>query len=290
MTAPLRKSDEYYRPAPTAEPFTPETIREHIDGVSAFLGGAANVVMQLSLTPVAYGVVESDNRNGSIMVRPVKRLRTTLTYLAVAMMGTEEDRKSYAEAVNGAHRGVRTKQYSPVKYNAFDPNLQLWVAACIYYGFDDMILRMRGPMKPEVAEAFYQYSARLGTTLQMRPEMWPATREEFYEYFETNLATKTIDPRVRAYFNRLIDLRMMPRPVQLVFGRFHRFVVTALLPQHLRDEMGMTWTARDERRFALLMRPLAAVWTRLPEPLRLFPFNFYLADMRTRRRLGRPLV
>ncbi|MFI6868597.1 oxygenase MpaB family protein [Nocardia sp. NPDC050406] len=288
MTAPLRKFE--YQPVGSGKPLTPNDVREHLDGIAAFLGGAANVIMQLSLKPVAYGVMESDVTSGAVTVHPIKRLRTTLTYLAVAWLGDEEDRRSYREAVNRSHRTIRTKPDSPVKYNAFDPNLQLWVAACLYWGVDDLYIRMRGPMDPALAEDFYQYGARLGTTLQMRPEMWPATRDEFYEYWERNLATKSIDERTRQYFNDLTDLKMLPRPVQFVFGRFHRFVVTALLPQHLRDEMHMTWTARDERVFGLVLRTISAVWTRMPVVIRLFPFNFYLADMRLRRRLGRPLV
>ncbi|MFE3224447.1 oxygenase MpaB family protein [Nocardia sp. NPDC059228] len=287
MTAPLRKFDEFPR---AYEPMTPESVREHIDGVAAFLGGAANVVMQLSLKPVAYGVMESDVDSGKVTLHPIKRLRTTLTYLSVALLGNDDDRRDYREAVNRSHRSVHSKPGSAVKYNAFDPELQLWVAACLYWGVDDLYHRMRGPMNPELAEAFYQYGARLGTTLQMRPEMWPATRDEFYVYWEENLATKSIDAPTRKYFNDLTDLKMLPWPLQITLGGLHRFIVTALLPPHLREEMAMTWSARDERIFAGFLRLISAIWTRMPTPIRLFPYNFYLADMRLRRRLGRPLV
>ncbi|MEV6095662.1 oxygenase MpaB family protein [Nocardia sp. NPDC051981] len=287
MTAPLRKFDEF---PPAHAPMTPESVREHIDGVAAFLGGAANVVMQLSLKPIAYGVMESDVDSGKVTLHPIKRLRTTLTYLSVALLGNEDDRRDYREAVNRSHRSVHSKPGSAVKYNAFDPKLQLWVAACLYWGVDDLYHRMRGPMNPELAEAFYQYCARLGTTLQMRPELWPATRDEFYVYWEENLATKSIDAPTRKYFNDLADLKMLPWPLQITLGGLHRFIVTALLPPHLREEMAMTWSARDERIFAGFLRLISAIWTRMPTPVRLFPYNFYLADMRLRRRLGRPLV
>ncbi|WP_067817123.1 oxygenase MpaB family protein [Nocardia inohanensis] len=288
MTAPLRKFDEY--PPADFEELRPETVREHIDGIAAFLGGTANVIMQLSLKPVAYGVMESDVHTGNVMQHPIKRLRTTLTYIAVAMLGDEQDRVSYREAVNRSHRSIRTKPDSPVRYNAFDPKLQLWVAACIYWGIDDIIHRMRGPMDPATAEALYRHSARLGTTLQMRPEMWPPTRDAFYEYWEENLTQRTIDDPTRTYFNALADLKMLPWPMQVLFGGLHRFIVTALLPPHLRKEMNMSWSARDERVFTGLLRVISTMWRVLPGPLRLFPYNFYLADMRLRRRLGRPLV
>ncbi|MEV0295273.1 oxygenase MpaB family protein [Nocardia sp. NPDC050710] len=289
MTAPLRATT----PEPdrtcrygTADDFD---MAEFWSGIAAFLGGTANVIMQLSLRPVAYGVMESKVDSGKITLHPWKRLRTTLTYLAVAMMGTEEDRRVYRDAVNTSHRGVRSNSESPVDYNAFDPRLQLWVAACLYWGITDLEQRLHGPLDEDTAEVFHQFAARLGTTLQMRPEMWPADRAAFQRYWDTNLVTKTIDPRTRAYFEDLIDLKMVAPPLR-VFAPIQRFFVTGLLPQHLRDEMGMTWTARQDRAMTRLLRAAGTVQRRLPKQARLFPMNFYLWDMRRRHRLGKPLV
>ncbi|RDI68541.1 oxygenase MpaB family protein [Nocardia pseudobrasiliensis] len=287
MTAPLRYTESE---TPDTPELTPRTVRPHMDGIAAFLGGAANVVMQLSHPPVGYGVLESPVDSGKATLHPIKRLRTTLTYLAVAWLGTEEDRRIYREAVNVSHRPIHSKPDAAVKYNAFDPKLQLWVAACLYWGVDDLYLRMHGPMEPELAEAFYRYSARLGTTLQMRPEMWPADRAAFYRYWDENLAQRTIDEPVRRYFNDLIDLKMLSPVPRVLFGRIHRFGVTALLPQHLREQMGMTWTTRQDRRYTRILRAISFVWLRLPEIIRAFPLNYLLWDMRIRHRLGRPLV
>ncbi|WP_433199905.1 oxygenase MpaB family protein [Nocardia sp. CA-107356] len=294
MTEPLHNADDLPNPGPIGptaiEPITPETVVEYIDGLAAFLGGAANVIMQLSLRPVGRGVLESTVDSGKVTLHPIKRLRTTLTYLAVALMGSEQERATYRDAVNESHRPVRSTSASPVKYNAFDPTLQLWVAACLYWGIDDLYTRMHGPMDPDAAEALYQYSARLGTTLQMQPEMWPANRAEFQRYWDENLPKRGIEPALRDYFDDLIDLKMLPRPIQFVFARLQRFFVTGLLPPHLRDEMRMTWTNDDQRRFDRLLRAISAVHTRLPRQARMFPFNAYMFDVRRRIRLGKPLV
>ncbi|MFD0360620.1 oxygenase MpaB family protein [Nocardia sp. GCM10030253] len=293
MTAPQPSADyesDPDRARSSVHPFTPETVGAHLDGISAFLGGTANVIMQLSLRPVGRGVLESTVDSGKITLHPIKRLRTTLSYLAVALMGTDEERARYRDAINQSHRPVRSTATSPVEYNAFDPELQLWVAASLYWGIDDLYVRMRGPMDPDTAEAFYQYSARLGTTLQMRPDTWPANRAEFRKYWDENLAERAIEPALRDYFNDLIDLKMMPRPVQLTFAGLQRFFVAGLLPQHLRNEMHMTWSDRDQRRFDRLLRRISAVQTRLPKQVRLFPLNIYLYDVRRRIRRGKPLV
>ncbi|WP_040812187.1 oxygenase MpaB family protein [Nocardia concava] len=284
MTRPLHDPFEFEASPPEVD------VRQYLDGAAGFFGAAANVIMQLSNRPVGYGVVESPVESGNVMVHPIKRLRTTLTYLAVALLGNEEDQAAYREAVDSVHKNVRSRAGSTVKYNAFDPKLQLWVAACLYWGARDLYERMHGPMDEFDAEAFYRHSARMGTTLQVRPDMWPADRAAFDRYWAENLAKTRIDPKIKAYFEDLIDLKMLPRPFQLAFGGVHRFFVTGLLPQHLRDEMGMTWTPRQDRVLARMLRTVGAVESVAPAPVRSFPLNLYLTDMRMRRRLGLKLV
>ncbi|WP_069164225.1 oxygenase MpaB family protein [Nocardia altamirensis] len=291
MTRPYRASTHEPREnGGRTQPPDDFDVAELLDGFAAFLGGTANVIMQLSTPPVGYGVVESTVDSGKVMLHPIKRLRTTVTYLAVAMFGTADERSDYRAAVNLSHRQVRSTGSSPVRYNAFDPALQLWVAACLYWGAQDMYERMHGPMDEATADAFYQFSARFGTTLQMPAEMWPADRHAFAEYWAKHLAATTIDPPIRAYFNDLIDLKMLPRPAQLAFGRAHRFFVIGLLPQHLRDQMGCAWSERDDHALDRIMRAVGTTQALLPRPVRLLPVNAYLLDLRIRRRLGLRLV
>lgn len=261
-----------------------------VDGGAALLGGTANVIMQLSRAPVGYGVVESEVDSGNVMLHPAKRLRTTLTYIAVALAGTPEERQCYRDAVNRAHAHVHTKPHSPIEYNAFDPELQRWVAACLYVGAVDLHERMHGPMDAQEAEAWYREGARFGTTLQMPAEMWPADRAAFADYWAQGLAEASIDATIGAYFHDLLDLRMLPAPVAAASRHFHRFVSTGLLPEELRSQLGLTWTDRDARRHRRLFRTVGAVSRRLPGALRRFPLNAYLWDARRRMRRGADLV
>ena len=50
----------------------------------ALLAGPANVIMQLARPGVGYGVKESRVESGRVDRHPIKRARTTFTYLAVA--------------------------------------------------------------------------------------------------------------------------------------------------------------------------------------------------------------
>lgn len=85
----------------------PATVADAMDFWS-FAAGAANVVMQLSWPGVGYGVVESKVESGSLIKHPWKRARTTFSYLAVAILGRSEDRTAFREAVDVAHRQVRS--------------------------------------------------------------------------------------------------------------------------------------------------------------------------------------
>jgi uncharacterized protein (DUF2236 family) len=263
--------------------------RPYLDGIGALLAGPANVIMQLALAPVGYGVFESKVDSGKVTKHPIKRFRTTFTYLSVAMLGSDAERAAYRDAVNGAHRFVRSDAASPVKYNAFDRDLQLWVAACLYYGSVDVYNRMHGPMADDEADAFYRYAARFGTTLQVPDHMWPADRATFARYWQDTLARVSIDPTIRGYLYDLVSRRHMPRALR-GSARFNLFTTTGFLPPRFRDEMQLEWTDADERRFDRLLRRIGT-WQRFaPGFLRRIPFNLFIWDLRFRIRFGRRLV
>ena len=284
MTLPLPVVDGTVDAAPEFD------IADHLDGITAFLGGTANVIMQLSHAPVAYGVMESTVESGAVTKHPIKRTRTTLTYIAVALLGSDDERAAYRDAVNVSHRPVRSGPDSPVRYNAFDRKLQLWVGACIYRGIVDTIVALHGELDEPTHDALYASCARLATTLQVPPEMWPADRAAFQRYWDAGLAEVAIDDRARRYLHNLMRATFFPLPLRATIGPLQQFFVTGFLPQQFRDEMRLPWTAADQRRFDRLMSGIGAVARRMPGPVRRFPFNFYLTDMRIRRRLGRRLV
>jgi uncharacterized protein (DUF2236 family) len=254
------------------------------------LAGGANVIMQLARPGVGYGVVESRVESGRLFDHPLKRTRTTLTYLSVSTMGNEAEKQAYREAVNAAHRQVRSTAACPVKYNAMDPHLQLWVAACLYRGIQDVHAALGGELAPEVADLVYREAHALGTTLQVRASMWPTDRTAFQKYWAAEMAQVSIDDTVREHLRHVVHLTYLPRVLSVVLGPFNAFVTTGFLPQEFRDEMRLTWNARRQKRFDRMMRTIGAVVRHQPKVLREFPFNYCLWDVRRRIRTGRPLI
>lgn len=267
----------------------PVTAADALDFWS-FAAGAANVVMQLSLPGVGYGVVESTVDSGNLLIHPWKRARTTFTYIAVAVLGTEHDKLLYREAVNSAHRHVKSSDQSPVRYNAFDRDLQMWVAACLFVGLEDTYQLLRGEMTADQAEGFYRSAWPLGTTLQVTEDQWPPTRAGFDDYWNAACQRVQFDDTVRTYLLDLIDLKMINPLLRLPFRGLLKFLTAGFLAPVFRDALGLDWSARKQRRFEWLLRFVALVNRFLPSFIRQPGPHVLLADLRWRARRGKRLV
>lgn len=257
------------------------------------LAGPANVIMQLARPAIGYGVKDSRVESGRVDRHPIKRARTTFTYIAVALGGSDEQKAAFRRAVNRAHAQVYSLPDSPVVYNAFDPDLQLWVAACMYKGIVDIERLFVGETDDETADEHYRDAMALGTTLQVPPEMWPADRAAFDEYWRTSLDKVHIDDAVRDYLYPIAAGRAampMPRFIRRPLESVSLLITTGFLPQRFRDEMRLPWDARRQRWFDRLMTTIRVTNNLMPKFVQEFPFNVLLLDLNWRIRTGRPLV
>ncbi|GAA4757511.1 oxygenase MpaB family protein [Gordonia alkaliphila] len=267
----------------------PAVVQEALDFWS-FSGAAANVVMQLGWPEVAYGVMESKVESGALMKHPWKRARTTTQYLAVAILGSEEEKTAFREAVNSAHRHVKSDERSPVKYNAFNRELQLWVAACLFVGIEDSHQLLHGLMDEEEAEGFYQSAKTLGTTLQVPEDMWPATRAEFDHYWNTACQRIVIDDTTCEFLNDLVDLKMINPLIRLPFVNLLRFLTIGSLPPLFHAQLGLEWTDDDRRRFEHLFTFVSIVNKFLPRSIRFGGSRVLMKDLQRRMKHSRDMI
>jgi uncharacterized protein (DUF2236 family) len=267
----------------------PVAISDAMDFWS-FAAGAANVIMQLSWPEVGYGVAESKVDSGNLLKHPWKRARTTFQYLAVAVFGNAEDRLAYREAVNTAHRQVQSTPASPVSYNAFDRDLQMWVAACLFVGLEDTFQLLRGEMTAEQAEQFYRSAWTLGTTLQVSVDQWPRSRTAFDDYWDVACRHVVIDETVRRYLLDLVGLKMVNPLLRLLFGPLLKFLTVGFLAPVFRESLGVTWSDAKQRRFEHLFLLVAFVNRFIPPFLRQGGSYVLLADVRRRVKRHRPLL
>ncbi|MFC7672731.1 oxygenase MpaB family protein [Mycolicibacterium sp. GCM10028919] len=256
----------------------------------AFAAGAANVVMQLSRPQVGYGVVESRVESGNLLVHPWKRARTTFQYLAVALLGSDDDRVAFKAAVDGVHREVTSTTASPVRYSAFDRELQMWVAACLFVGLEDTYQLLRGVMTPEQSEQFYRSAWPLGTTLQVTEDQWPGTRAQFDDYWVDACRRVAVDAVVRSYLRDLLNLQMINPVLRLPMRPLLKFLTAGFLAPLFRDALGMGWGRGRQFAFERLFLSVAFANRFLPAFVRQGGSYVLLADVRRRIRTHRRLV
>jgi uncharacterized protein (DUF2236 family) len=257
---------------------------------AAMLLPAANVIMQLASPAVGYGVLESPVDSGNVYKHPLKRSRTTGYYLAAATVGTDADRALVRREIDKVHRMIRSSATSPVRYNALDPRLQLWVAACLYRYYVDQHEFLYGPLDDSAADAVYQDARKLGTTLQVREDMWPPDRAAFDEYWRRSLEDLRIDPAVRKHLYGVAATEFLPTPLRQLIGPLNLFATTGFLPPEFRVHMQLEWTREHQRLFEVLLIGLRVADRVIPRDLWLFTYRGYLRNMRARARLGRRVI
>lgn len=150
----------------------------------------------------------------------------------------------YREAVNAAHAQVRSGPQSPVRYNAFDPQLQLWVASCMAAVFEDT-RRLQGGRSRRDPDTIHRAASVFATTLQVPPEMWPADREAADRYWQEQLDRLDFDDRMRSYLIGIARLDFLPAPVSALFGGWNLFMTLGYLPPQLRESSGSAGRPRS---------------------------------------------
>ena len=262
------------RTAP-ARPTDGPTLHDVVGDVAFLAGAPRRFLMEIALMQVGHGVAD----HSRALRDPVGRFRNTTAYIYLVAFGTPAEREAVIRMVNRAHRPVRSSPGAEVEYSAFDPDLQLWVAGCMFYGGRDMWERMSGPMGDAAAERLYREFQTYGTSLQVPPGLWPVDRVAYDAYVARTLEGITIDQRVRDYGAALLDPSGHPLPVRPVL-HLMRFITIGLLPDQLRRAYDFSWNTTAQRRFDALMQIAAAVHRATPRRVRELPKDLILRSSR----------
>ncbi|RYE75803.1 MAG: DUF2236 domain-containing protein [Myxococcales bacterium] len=245
-----------------------------------FLGSGSAVMLQLAVWGVGKGVAEHSNT----LDRPLDRLRTTLSYVYVMGLGTDEERRQVARMVNRAHAPIKGEGYT-----AFDPELQLWVAATLAEVGKQMYENIFGPLDPDSLERCYQEGWVYGTALQVKPEMWPPTRADFEIYWEQMEQTFSSDPQIRHYARSLLSFRKAKWYVK-PGSPFISLMTRGNLSPRAREVLALPWSERDQRRYERVWRVVRRVYPLVPRFVRRLPARVAMADIRRRLEAGKRLI
>jgi uncharacterized protein (DUF2236 family) len=240
-------------------------------------GGGCAILLQLAHPSVGRGVAE----HSDFASRPYDRLIGTLTYVTAVACGSEEDIHVVQRAVGRAHAPVHGPADSDTPaYSAFDPDLQLWVTATLYWTAVRVHERVFGALDEASADRFYREFAAVGTSLQLPPGDWPATRADFETYWIQSMRRLSVLPAARRLCRDLLRAEHAPLWMRAVMP-LARLATVALLPAELRAPYGLALTERNRLRYERMMSVAAAIYPRLPLRVR------HLVRDRLLRRLRR---
>ncbi|EKF73554.1 hypothetical protein A11A3_13033 [Alcanivorax hongdengensis A-11-3] len=181
------------------------------------------------------------------------------------------------------HRSIKGVDKNGNKYFALDPEAYAWVHGTGY----DATIRMHelfghSPSAAQRAQMFYEWR-EMGKMLGIRDQDLPATESDYWDYFNTMIRDRLERTDVAADLLQERHYLDVPKPpgsklpdflwkaMLQVFGRLLRLNLYGTLPAAFREKVGITWTAKDERRFRLWCRVYRVIHRLTPRSRRYIP-------------------
>lgn len=179
--------------------------------------------------------------------------------------------------VRGYHTRLTGHDSRGRRYHALQPDVFWWTHATFIEGIMAVNEFFGTPLtraeKDRLVAEGVTWWKRYG--LSTRPVI--DNYADFAAYWERMLAEElesnsTTDYAVNMVHARIPPPAFVPRPVWAVLRgpvvRFGSWLSVGLLPVRARQILGLTWTARDQRRFAAVAAVIRWTWPKLPRRLR----------------------
>jgi uncharacterized protein (DUF2236 family) len=234
--------------------FGPNSVSWRVHRETTVLFGGARALLMHAAHPL---VIAGARESGFYEHDPWKRLERTLALTYALTFGTRDEAERAAERINRVHRAVHgTDPVTGRAYDALDPDLLLWVHACLV---DSALLferRTVGRLTATERERFHLEQMATAELLGLPRDRIPPTVEGLRRYIDgivggDILVVTTAAQRVAALFReppRGAEWRPVLRAVAWwAFGT---------LPPRLRTMYGVRWGPARE---AWLRTTLAAL-------------------------------
>jgi uncharacterized protein (DUF2236 family) len=250
------------RSRPQAGLFGPDSVSWQVHREVTVLFGGARALLMHAAHPL---VLAGARQTGFYERNPWKRLERTLQLQFTITFGTHQDAMDAAERINRAHEDVHgIDSVTGLPYDAKDPDLLLWVHACLV---DSSLLYERltvGRLDEDGRERFHREQMLGAELLGLSRSKIPSSVADLRAYVDKVVGSGIL--RVTPDSMRVADLirdppREVPwRPVlrQVAWWAF------ATLPAPIRELYGVRWSAAKELRLRGSIRTLKLVRPLLP--------------------------
>jgi uncharacterized protein (DUF2236 family) len=253
--------------AETAGLFGPASVAWRVDRELIVLaGGSCAPLMQAAHPVVASGVVE----HSAYATDPFGRLKRTLTSSFDVVFGDRARADAAIRRVNAIHASVRGRLPDGAPYSALDPEALLWVHATLVDTALRVYSRFVEPLSAADEQAYHEEAARVAIALGIASSDLPDRLTDLRAWMDGMVEGGGV--RVTPNARRIA--RTVLRPIGWVPGvawEAAHLVSLATLPEPLRRQYGLRWSAARERgvdRLAALSRHTLPL---LPPVLRFAP-------------------
>jgi uncharacterized protein (DUF2236 family) len=234
------------------------------------LGGGRALMLQVAHPKIAAGVAQHSNYREA----PWRRLYRTLDVTTRIVFGDERSSAEAAAGLRRVHERVRGQDDRGGPYSATDPELLFWVHATLMdtslLVYDRYVRRLSDAERA----VYYEQMKPVGEVYGIPSELQPADWPEFRAYFAQMLAHRLrVTETTRDVADSLLnpDLPRLAKPPALPAIEAIRLVTVGTLPEHLREELGLSWGPLRERLLTASQGTIRRLLPMLPSLLRQFP-------------------
>jgi uncharacterized protein (DUF2236 family) len=246
--------------------FGPDSVSWQVNRETTVLFGGARALLMQAAHPL---VLAGARQTGFYERNPWKRLERTLQMTYTITFGTRADALEAARRINQVHRDVHgIDEVTGLPYDANDPDLLLWVHACLV---DSQLLFEQltvGKLDDEGRERYHREQMTGAELLGLDRSRIPPTVSELRAYIDDVVSSGML--RVTSETLRVADLIRRPPP-EVPWRPVLRAVswwAFATLPEPLRDQYGFRWNALRRFQRAGSLRTLRLIRPGIPERFR----------------------
>ena len=228
----------------TAGFFGPDSVSWRVHGETTVLFGGARALLMHAAHPL---VIAGARATGFYEKNPWARLERTLRLTYAITFGTAEEAKAAAERINDVHRTVHgIDEVTGEPYDALDPDLLLWVHACLVDSALEFEARTVGRLSAEDRQRFHEEQMLAAELLELPSSRIPPTVDGLRQYVRDVVASDrlvvTDAARTVASLFRDPPPKADWRPVLRAISWW----AFGTLPPALRKKYGVSWNVVRE--------------------------------------------
>ncbi|MRH92058.1 DUF2236 domain-containing protein [Nocardia sp. SYP-A9097] len=297
MTAAVTQIDHVARGArPERRPFAADSLVWQETGLITFSLTAGSAFLLQTMEPTIAAVVDE---HSTFRTDPLGRAFRSIASVMMWIYGGDEA-LAEADRLRVMHATLNSVDAHGVKHQALSSGPWAWVLHTAVFAFTEGNKYFSSAKLSEAdKEAYYREVVQLMRNFSVAPKEIPATFAEWEPWFQDQIENHLVATNVAEDYLTVIRniappkqipaaLRPVWRTATNPIGRLQYFFTVGTTPGLIRDKLGLTWTANDERTLRALGWVIGRTVPVLPERIRYFPIAFEARRLeRDRARLRR---